>query len=111
MKKPRKEYVSVKALKKVFGEAAEAFTARFGMLTGLDRLSGYTDTKGKVWGPAWNVHVDGLAFRCESIPCAIAFLEGVTAGFEFSACGPARFVTRLEVENLIREAIEKGLNK
>jgi len=105
---PRKQYDSVKAQRARFNECAEKFTQRFAILVGIERLGGYFDSKGVYFPPACSLHVDGLCFRVESLTHGIAFLQGVQAGFEFSASKGSGFVTRAEVESICRKLIEGG---
>lgn len=113
MKKSRnvRAYKSLKIQRQLFDKAAEEFTAKYAILIGIERLGGYHDNKGEFVPPAFSLHVDGLAFRVETITHGIAFLQGICAGFEFAASRSGiGFLTRTECEAICRKMIEESKN-
>lgn len=111
MKRARRAYKCQRFQRHLFDEAADDFTAKYSILIGIERLGGYRDNKGEVVPPAFSLHVDGLAFRVETITHGIAFLQGVCAGFEFSASrSGVGFLTRSECEAICRKMIDEAKN-
>lgn len=109
MKRAKRAYKSLKIQRQLFDKASEEFTAKYSILIGIERLGGYRDNKGEFVPPAFSLHVDGLVFRVETITHGIAFLQGVCAGFEFSASRSGiGFLTRTECEDICRKIINES---
>jgi hypothetical protein len=105
----RRPYRTSKVFLCEFNELAEKISRKWGVLVGVERVTGYTDVSGVRHAPAFNVHVDGLAFRVASLPAAIGLLTGFDSGREFSDTGAGRgCVTEVECAAVCRRVMAEG---